>query len=256
MIEWNSLITYVINTLLFTIGVSLFDGYCTTLRDGTTYDYGYDCTCCKVGIPHVHACPRAPIKKLITNIVSMKFLKYFIFISGVLFFIRQWIIIYFYLDARIVKMEKLLDVDVFNHQDTFAYRAIALSSYSNLIFFFTIQLYRHIKHPNRINTIPTLIEMKQIDFNDASIVEHGHGHAHAQNHNSRFSASARNIQSINTNEDTSDNTLNVQEISIDDDDISIIDYYKYSSNGNIDIDNDPQIDMHNRSVTLIKQKTL
>ena len=41
---------------------------------------------------------------------------------------------------------------------------MALSSYSKVLFFFGVQLYRHIKHPNRINTIPTWIEIKQSDY--------------------------------------------------------------------------------------------
>ena len=120
-------VTYILNALLFVIIVSLLDGY-----------------------------PKPTVKGL----------KYVTIISGILYFCWKWCYIYFNFSQSIKYIDKLLIIHVFGHKETFSYKSIALSSISKVIFFLCVQLYRHIKHPNRINTIPTLIKILQTDFDE------------------------------------------------------------------------------------------
>ena len=123
---------YVVNVLLFVLVASLSDGYAATSSK------------------------------------SMKLSKYIILSSGVLYFVIQWCYIYFYWDTSIENIDKQfrLSMTIFgsNINESFSYKAMALSSYSKLVCFLGVQLYRHIKHPHRINTIPILIEIKKIDY--------------------------------------------------------------------------------------------
>ena len=61
----------------------------------------------------------------------------------------------FDLSEEIQNIHKLMEIELFGYVDTFSYKAMALSSYSKVVFFFGVQLYRHIKRPNRLNTFYT-----------------------------------------------------------------------------------------------------
>ena len=101
---------------------------------------------------------------------SIKLCKYILLTAGILYFALQWFTLYFDWDTTIENIDKKFTLDMlifdYNLNDSFSYKAIALSSYSKLVCFLCIQLYRHIKHPNRINTIPIFVKIKQCDFID------------------------------------------------------------------------------------------
>ena len=93
--------------------------------------------------------------------VLMKIIKYIGLSTGVIFFVLIWCIIYFDLDMSRLAVQDSdkqfeINLGMFDYNDSFSYKATALSSYSKAIFFSGLQLYRHIKYPNRINTIPIL----------------------------------------------------------------------------------------------------
>ena len=116
------------------------------------------------------------------NDKSIKILKYIILVTGILYYVWQWCLIYFHLsDQYIENYDKLLTLHIFGHNDSFLYRSMALSSYSKVVFFFCVQLYRHFKHPNRINTIPALVAIKQSNFNETDLQIQMQNHSKCDN---------------------------------------------------------------------------
>lgn len=123
-----------LNTMLFVMMVSLLDGYRGT---------------------HL----------------AMKIFKYCGLVVGILWHVWWYLQIYFNLENQFSNIEGQFkpEIEFLGINDSFAWRSIALSSYSTLIIFFTVQLIKHIKKPHRINTVPALIEIKECDFYDAEV---------------------------------------------------------------------------------------
>ena len=96
----------------------------------------------------------------------MKVIKYGMFALAILVITYQWCAIYFEWNQRVENYNKqfTLHIGKIGYNDSFSYKTMALSSFSKVILFLGVQLYRHIKHPNRLNTIATWIEIKQSDY--------------------------------------------------------------------------------------------